>query len=181
MALAGILTVTGCHKQPRPRIAALPPPPLPSAPPPAITPPPINLPITAPPVAPPPPAVALLDRADRAFAESNYDEAAHGYEQYLQLISSGGQRDQVLFNLGLSYALRPAPRTDWQRAAAAFKQLMDEYPQGPLRASANLILSLRAELEQSSADLRQRDQKIRQLTTELDRLKKIDADRRKRP
>jgi len=77
--------------------------------------------------------------------------------------------------------LRPAPATDWPRATATLKQLLEEYPESPLKAQANLILSLRADLDQVTNDARQRDQKLRQLTTELDRLKKIDADRRKRP
>jgi len=50
-----------------------------------------------------------------------------------------------------------------------------------LKLQANLILSLRAEIDQVAADSKQRDLRIKQLTTELDRLKKIDADRRKRP
>jgi outer membrane protein assembly factor BamD (BamD/ComL family) len=122
-----------------------------------------------------------LDQADRAFVAGNYDEAARAYENYLRVTPFGGLRDEALFHLALAYALRPAPSTDWQRAAMIFKQLIDEYPNSPLKSPAYLILSLRTELDQSSADAKQRDQRIKQLTTELDRLKKIDADRRKRP
>jgi len=122
-----------------------------------------------------------LDQANRAFLSGSYDEAARGYENYLRGTPSGGERDEALFHLALTYALRPAPSTDWQRAAMTFKQLIDEYPNSPLKSPANLILSLRAELDQVSADAKLRDQRIKQLTNELDRLKKIDADRRKRP
>jgi hypothetical protein len=135
-------------------------------------------------VSPPPPSappVSALDQADRAFTSGNYDEAARSYDDYLRLTPSGGRRDQALFHLGLTYALRPAPSADWQRAAALFKQLMDEFPNSPYKPPANLIVSLHSELDQLSADSKQRDQRIKQLTTELDRLKKIDADRRKRP
>ena len=58
---------------------------------------------------------------------------------------------------------------------------MDEHPNSPYKQPANLILSLRSELDQAAADNKQRDLKIKQLTTELDRLKRIDADRRKKP
>ena len=77
--------------------------------------------------------------------------------------------------------MRPAPGSDWPRAIATLKQLVEEYPDSVFKSQANLILSLRAELDQVAADSKQRDLRIRQLTTELDRLKKIDADRRKRP
>ena len=159
ITLSALLTAFGCHK--RVPVAATPP--------------------TPPPVA----VVSALDQANSAFASGSYDEAARGYENYLRATPQGERREQALFQLGLTYALRPAPSVDWQRAAATFKQLIDEYPNGSLKAPTNLILSLHAELDQVAADAKQRDQKndqkIKQLTTELDRLKKIDADRRKRP
>ena len=156
--LSAALVATGCHK--RPTVVALPP-----APPPA-------------PAAPAAP-VSPLYQADRAFAAGNYDEAGRGYEGYLRASPAGEQRDQALFHLGLTYVLRPAP-SDWQRAATVFKQLIDEYPNSPLKPQANLILSLHSEVDQATADNKLRDQRIKQLTTELDRLKKIDADRRRR-
>jgi len=162
-----VLAAAGCHKGRRtPVVASAPPPPSPSP-------------------TPPPPApvitVSPLEEADRAFASGNYDEAARGYDNYLRATTSGGQRDDALFHLALTYALRPAPGTDWPRAIATLKQLLEEYPENAFKSQANLILSLRAELDQTAADSKQRELRIKQLTTELDRLKKIDADRRKRP
>jgi hypothetical protein len=169
--VSAAFVAAGCHKAPRRTpIAAVPPAPVAT---PAPVPPPTPL--------PPPPPVSPLEQPDRAFAAGNYDEAAHGYETYLRTTTSGDQREQALFHLALAYALRPAPATDWPRATATLKQLLEEYPETPLKGQANLILSLRTELDQVSSDVRQRDQKLKQLTTELDRLKKIDADRRKRP
>ena len=154
VAVLALLCVTACSK--RPRVAVAPPP-------------------------PPPPALAPLELADRAFNSGAYDEAARGYENYLRLSPSGGQRDEALFRLGLTYVLRAAPAPDWQRAATIFKELAEQHPNSRLKPAATLILSLRSELDQVASDSRQRDQRIRQLTAELDRLKKIDADRRKRP
>jgi hypothetical protein len=159
--LAAVLAAAGCHKR-TPVVASTPLPPPPPAPAPVIT-------------------VSPLEEADRAFASSNYDEAARGYDSYLRATTSGGQRDDALFHLALTYVLRPAPGTDWPRAIATLKQLLEEYPESAFKSQANLILSLRAELDQASADSKQRELRIKQLTTELDRLKKIDADRRKRP
>jgi Tetratricopeptide repeat len=174
LLLSTLLAAAGCHK--RTTVVASPPSPPP-------TPPAAPAPAPAPPPAPPPPAVVVspLEQADRAFASGNYDEAARGYENYLQATTSGGQRDDALYHLALTYALRPAPGTDWPRAIATLKQLVEEYPDSALKLQANLILSLRAEIDQVAADSKQRDLRIKQLTTELDRLKKIDADRRKRP
>jgi TolA-binding protein len=122
-----------------------------------------------------------METANRAFASGRYDDAAHLYQDYLRAQPSGGLRDQALFHLGLISALRPAPATDWQGAATYFKQLFEEFPDTLFKAPATLLLSLHAQLDQATTDARLRDQRMRQLTTELDRYKKIDADRRKRP
>ena len=134
--------------------------------------------IALPPVTPPNPVTLALDNADRAFSAGSYDEAARAYESYLK-DPAGTRRDEALFRMGLAYALRPA--VDWQRASSALRQIVEVFPNSPLKAPASLILSLHSELDQVNANTQQRDQRIRQLTTELDRLKRIDADRRKRP
>jgi len=153
LTFSAILVASGCHK---------------------------SVPLTAlPSTAGPDPAVVALDDANRSFISGNYDEAARGYENYLKLDASGPRRDEAIFHLGLSFVLRPS--ADWQRASSAFRQIVELFPNSPFKAPAALILSLHAELDQANANSQQRDLRIRQLTAELDRLKKIDADRRKRP
>jgi hypothetical protein len=189
-----LLFVTACQKRqpvvPLPRVAA-PAPPLVAFPPPRIVTfpePPVALPLPARPT----PALAALEQADRSFSNGVYDEAARGYEDYLRLLPPGCPCDQELFRLGLSYVLRRSPNSDWERATAVLKQLVEEYPDSPFKAPANLILTLRTELDHraanTAASTRQRDERIRQLNSELDRLnseldrlKKIDSDRRRRP
>lgn len=156
VCLGSVLAFAACHK--RAPAVALPPSP-----------------------ATPPAPVAALDEADRAFTAGNYAEAARAYDSYLRMSPAGGQRDQALFRLGLTYALRSTPAPDWQRAGMLLKQVLDEFPNSPWRSPASLILSLRSELDQLNADSKLRDQRIKQLGGELDRLKKIDAERRKRP
>jgi hypothetical protein len=180
MALCAALAATACHK--RTPVAAAPtvasPPVVPRAtPPPVVAPGPEPLPR----VAPPPPDALPLEQASHAFTIGNYDDAARSYETYLRTNPSGRYRDEALFYSALIYLSRPVPKTDWQRGSATLKQLIEEHPNSPFRAPATMILSLRAEIDQAASDVRQRDQKIKQLTTELDRLKKIDADRRRRP
>lgn len=180
IALSAVLACTGCHKVKRVPVATFPPPVPPAPPVPEVASTPVPAP-EPPPPPPPAPAPSPLEGADRAFASGNYDEAARVYDDYIKAMKSGTERDQALFRLALTYVLRPAPATDWMRATTTFKQLIDEYPQSPLKGPANLILALRSDLDKANADAKLRDEKIKQLTTELDRLKKIDAERRKRP
>ena len=84
---------------------------------------------------------------------------------------------------------QPRPVVGWRyyrhqdtcQRAKERQQLIEEFPNSSLKPQANLILSLHSEVDQVTADNKLRDQRIKQLTTELDRLKKIDADRRRRP
>ncbi|HYR88571.1 MAG TPA: hypothetical protein VE422_31110 [Terriglobia bacterium] len=159
-----ILALTSCQKKTA-RVAT---------PPPVSTPSPVSAP--APRTDSRPPAPAVLERADRAFTTGAYDDAIRDYEQGLRLSPPSNEREQALFRLSLAYALR-STNPDWQRATMLLKQLVDEYPNGVLKPPAALILSLHSDLDQLAA----RDQRIRQLTTELERLKQIDAQRRTRP
>jgi len=175
---SAVLSATGCHK--RTPVAAVPSVSAPSIPVWSMPPPPL-LPALEPlPHIPPlPPVPSPLEEANRQFASGRYDEAARAYENYLRTTQSGEQRDEALFHLGLIYVLRPAPTADWKRASATLTKLVEEYPGSPFTAPANVIVSVRKELLKSGARVTQRDQTIKQLTTELDRLKKIDAERRK--
>jgi hypothetical protein len=136
----------------------------------------VAAPLPAPVVLPPP--VSPLNGPDRAFAAGKYDEAARGYDDYLHANAAGTLRDQALFFMGLSLVSRPAT-ADWSQATAKFKELVDQYPGSTFKQPASLILSLRSDLDQQTADSKQKDLRIKQLSTELDRLKKIDAERRK--
>jgi hypothetical protein len=149
---------------------------------------------TPPPTLPPTPAALLLDKAKRAFAEGRYDLAVDSYADYINTAPKGdGERQQALFNWGLSYVLKSSP--DWFGASTAFKNLGEEFPNSPLKTEASLIQSLHSKtqslqadnqslqsaLDQATAESKKSDSKIKQLSNELERFKKIDADRRKRP
>jgi len=146
---------------------------------------------TPPPALPPTPAALLLAKANRAFAERKYNDAARSYEEYVNTTSAGEGHEQALFKWGLSYALQAPP--DWQRAIPTLGKFVREYPSSPLQPEASLILSLQSKtqslqmeaqslqssLDQANADKNQRDQRIKQLNNELDKLKRIDTERRK--
>jgi hypothetical protein len=120
-----------------------------------------------------------LEEANRAFAAGNYDEAIRLYESYL--VSPSGEEDEALFRLALSYSLRSKPGPDWQRARDFLKQLITDYPESPLKSPATLIVSLRSHADQLVRDVKAREQAMRQLSAELERLKQIDTERRRRP
>ena len=126
IVLTAAFALAACHR--RAPVAGIPPTPPPPVvrqplPPPPVSPGPEPLPTIA-----KPPVVFPLEVANRAFSAGNYDEAARAYEAYLRANPSDIYRDEALFNLGLSYILRPGPSGDWKRAAATFKQLIEEHP-----------------------------------------------------
>ncbi len=140
-------------------------------------PPPVVTPLPVP--VPKPPDVPPLRDADLAFAAGNYDDAAHLYEDYLRANSTGSLRDHALFNLAMSLYLRAPTATDWTKFTSVLKELVDGYPNSSLKAPAAIILSLRSEVDQLNGDIKQKDQKIKQLTNQLDAIKKEDARRRR--
>jgi hypothetical protein len=174
--LSCCLLLAACHKHVP--VAALPASPAAPPSPTVATPPPVVTPLPVPVPKPPPPPPPLLD-ADRAFAAGKYDDCAHLYEDYLRSNSTGNLRDQALFYKAMCLALRAPTPTDWTKVTATLKELVDGYPKSPLTPPAAMILSLHAEIDQLNLDSKQRDQQIKQLKQDLERLKKIDADRRK--
>lgn len=125
-------------------------------------------------------SITALDNATKEFASADYAQAARDFQQYLNLVPSGGQRDQALFHLGLIHSLPGDARLDWQRAVNYFNQVVTEFPSSPLKPAAQLILTLRNETVQLAAESETRNQRIRQLNTELERLIRIDSERRPR-
>jgi hypothetical protein len=178
LILSCCLLLAACHKQVP--VAALPAPP-PAPPPPTVaTPPPVVTPLPVPVPKPPAPPPPLRD-ADRAFIAGKYDESARLYEDYLRTNRDGNVRDQALFNEAVSLALLAPNATDWAKVTGLLKDLVDGYPKSPLKPHAVLILSLHAQIDQLNTETKQRDQQIKQLKQDLERLKKIDIAPRKRP
>ena len=118
-----------------------------------------------PPVAVTPTSLSTLtlQSAHREFAMGDYASAVQDYERYLQLVTSGEDRDQALYHLGVIYAMEGG-RQDWPKAIASLKGLMAEFPQSSLNPAAQLILSLRERSTQLSAE-------IEKLTTEAGQLR----------
>src|SRR5262249_55723778 len=121
-----------------------------------------------------------LEQAEQAFEEGNYEQARILYEAARKDDRFNGQHDLILFKSALTYLLPLSSRPNWPAAIDLFKQI--ENLKSPFRTAADMILSLHADLEHSITDRRQTEVKLKQLNTELEALKQIDAaDRRKRP
>jgi len=172
------IILAGCHKRAETKVA-MPPPNIvtvvvPVAPPVAV---PMDLPGSLPPSV----GNVLFEQAETAFAMSDYVAAIRDYETYLQSFPDGNHVDEVLFHVGMAYALRSKPPANWTVAGATLRRLVKEHPESPLSPTATLILSLRSHAEKLDKDARARDEVIQQLNAELERLKRIDSSRLRRP
>jgi hypothetical protein len=174
-----IPAASACTKR-RQVVTVPPPPPAPviarvSAPVPLYSPVPASLPDF---VYPPLPGDVEREHADRAFIAGSYDEAILSYESALLLAPSGERRDEALFRLGICYVLRNnSSSSDWQRARTTLQQLINDYPNSSLKPPALVILTLRTRADELSGNIKAREQAMKQLSIELEKLKQIDAER----
>jgi TolA-binding protein len=123
-------------------------------------------------------APSNLEVAEMNFKVGNYRQAAHSFEAFLSANPKSDSRDQALFHLGLSRALANDSSRDLRQAEAAFKRLIAEFPNSPYSSQAEFILGLQAQLEKLRSDVKERDDKIKRLSEELQKLKEIDLQRR---
>ncbi len=153
-----------------------------------------------------PPSPTKLEIGNGNFEAGQYDAAAQSYEAYLKENPAAVDRDQALFKLGIIYGLSGDDPENITRAENQFRALMTQFPQSRYKPEAEYILSLQSDVENLRLDIRKkdddlrskdvvikdqdqrlkdredrikdRDEKIHRLTQELERLKKIDLDRR---
>jgi hypothetical protein len=185
LAMITAAAAMGCHKRPPTPVALIPAPLVVTTSPPSVTPPPIT-PVPAPSmsvVSPPPvsPADIVMEDATRAYDTADYARAVARFEEYLRMAPIGEQRDFALFQLGLIYALPDFPQRDWVKSTTYLKRLLTEHPKSPYQPNAQLLLTLRSEITQLTADKDRLEQRNRQLNTELERLKQIELDGLRRP
>jgi outer membrane murein-binding lipoprotein Lpp len=128
-----------------------------------------------PPVGPPPdepsPSTLALQSANRGFAAGDCVGAARDFQRYLDLVPSAGHRDQALFHLGLINSVPECGRQDWATADAYMKRLVVEFPESSYRLTAQLILSLRGQAAQISAEISRLTAEQEQLRSEGVRLR----------
>jgi outer membrane protein assembly factor BamD (BamD/ComL family) len=130
----------------------------------------------APPVLP-----AALAEAESAYNSGDFPRAASAYGSYLQSKPQWAGMDAILFRYAVSQSLGNVSVKE-TASTETFKQLIKEYGDSPYAASAQRILEFRDNLARTQqSELKARDEKIRQLTDELEQLKKVDSGRRRTP
>jgi TolA-binding protein len=174
---AAVLASWGCHRKTSVAVPAAPPPAPAESAPPAVTPPPI------------PKQPAVLETATIAktitspsnlelglmnFHVGNYQQAAKVIEVWLSNNPKSKERDKAFFYLGLSRALA----NDMRQAEVALRRLISDYPGSTYRSQAEYILGLQAQAEKLRLEVKDRDERIKKLSEELQVLKEIDLQRR---
>ncbi len=130
-----------------------------------------------PPSTPDPPPPNYFEMAEEYFETGDYASAVDAYNAYLRDTPSASNHDKALFRLAMSHALPGSPVLDLPQAMELFGRLAGEFPQSPFTPQAEFLLRLQAEVDQLRSDLTTRDERIRALTQELERLKQIDMRR----
>jgi len=130
------------------------------------------------PAPPEPPIPKNFRDGEASFMSGNYPEAIRGYEKFIREDPITLYKDVAMFRLAMSQAFVCQAPECRVKSMDDFKRLVAKYPKSPYSAEARLILSMQAEIERVKSDVKSRDDRIKKLTDELERLKKIDLERR---
>lgn len=120
---------------------------------------------------PVPPTPNEFAQAETYFESGDYAQAAPAYEAYLRANPSAANRDRVLFRLAMTYAFPDSPVYNPDRAIKRFEQLLTLAPENPYKRQAEVVLRLRAEAERFQFSIRERENRISRLQSELDQLR----------
>lgn len=119
-----------------------------------------------------------FDLGEKYFQAGDYPRAGKAYETYLQKSVSLANQDQALFRLALTRFLPGSSVRDVSQALNLFRLLINSFPHSPFRPQAEMVLGMQAEIERMRVDVSKRDERIQELTRELEKLKQIDMQRR---
>ncbi len=185
--LGTALWIGACHKAPVRTVTSPPPTPPPT---PVSLPPPVPVPATwrelpLPPSvlsAPPEPLLPKNYRdGETSFQAGKYADAIRSYEKYLQEDPVTQYRDVAMFKLGLAHTLAcvsaECRARSLQKSQEQFRHLVSLFPKSPYSTEARFILSLQNDIEKMRVEAKSQDEKVKKLTDELERLKKIDLER----
>ncbi len=178
-----LLASPSCHRK-----TPVPPPPstssesaLMKSPPPAITPdaiPPEQAPLEPEPLPLKIDRPSSFDLGEMSFQLGNYAEAAKFYETFLNTYPKAPGRDAALLHYALCRALAGDSSRDLNQTEAALRKLATEFPKSRLRDQAAFILGLMAQTDKLRLEVKERDEKNKRLSEELQKLKEIDMQRR---
>jgi TolA-binding protein len=130
-------------------------------------------------VRPPAPTEPLiLTEAEDKFAIGNYSGAIQDYEKFLHDYPVHKDVPQASFRLGLAYALSGPSAQNQRKALEVLRSVVKDHPFNPYRVPSEYILSLLAEIERLKTENDAKEDSIKRLKEELERIKKIDMERR---
>src|ERR1035437_4516766 len=119
-----------------------------------------------------------FDLGEKYFQVGAYPRAARAYKSYLRKSVSLANQDQALFRLALTRFLPESPVRDIPLAINLFRLLVKSFPESAFRPQAEMIIGMQAEIDRMRVDVGKRDERIQELTRELEKLKQIDMQRR---
>ena len=122
------------------------------------------------PVPAPPSPPDYFQEGELQAQQGDLTGAARFYELYLRGESQGLNRERALFHLALIYSFPDSPVHDSARAEILFQTLLDEFSDSPYSSQVRTLQGLQASLEN-------REDEIKRLQEELERLKEIDLGR----
>jgi tetratricopeptide (TPR) repeat protein len=119
-----------------------------------------------------------FDLGEMSFQLGNYAKAAKYYEAFLNAFPKTQGRDTALYHLALCRALATDSSRDLNQTEAALRKLISEHPESRLKDQAVFILGLIGQAEKLRTEVKERDEKNKRLSEELQKLKDIDMQRR---
>jgi len=133
------------------------------------------------PVAEEPPAAfpprSLLE-GETSYETGDFPGAIGAFEVFLKEHPGHHEAARISFQLAIAYALSPPTEKSKRQATDQFRRVVQSYPESVYRREAEFILRLNADLDKLRSEGQAKDEKIKRLTEELERIKKIDLERR---
>lgn len=130
---------------------------------------------------PPPPPPTPLQIAEGYFESGDYANAIKSFNTYLQGRPTAPDADRALFRLAMAYGVAEGSAQDLPKGMQLLQQLVHQYPASPFKPPAMLLLRLQDDVTKLKADVIKRDEKVKELAKELEKLKQIDMGRRPTP
>ncbi|MBI4683152.1 MAG: tetratricopeptide repeat protein [Nitrospirae bacterium] len=87
-------------------------------------------------------ALNHLDQSNRLVEEGNFNDAVRENQEVLSMFDKRRPADQALFNIGLIYSHYGNPEKDFLKSVSYFEQLINEFPQSPLKEQSKIWVGI---------------------------------------
>jgi hypothetical protein len=132
----------------------------------------------------PPPTPVLppaLMEAESAYESGDFARAARSYETYVQSRPQSAGMDGILFRFAVAQSLSGIAASE-SGSNDTFKQLIKEFSSSPYASYARRVIDFRESIARSQlAEKQRKEEMIRQLTDQLETIKRADSERRRTP